>query len=117
MADTHDFVVVGGGIGGLVLARRLVLGGCSVVVLEASDHLGGTVARHTVGGIELDAGAESFATRGDTVATLARSLHLDDDIVEPNPEGAWLETGRRPGVPAAGKQPPRAFRGRQWRPM
>lgn len=96
MADQYDFVVVGGGIGGLVLARRLVLRGCSVVVLEASDHLGGTVARHTVGGIELDAGAESFATRGDTVATLARALQLGDDLAEPNPEGAWLQ-------PAAGK--------------
>jgi protoporphyrinogen/coproporphyrinogen III oxidase len=92
LADRADFVVVGGGVGGLVLARRLVLGGASVILLEASDVLGGTVARHTVGGIELDAGAESFATRGGTVAKLARALRLGDDIVEPNPEGAWLET-------------------------
>jgi oxygen-dependent protoporphyrinogen oxidase len=91
-----DFVVVGGGVGGLVLARRLVLGGKTVTLLEASDHLGGTVARHTVGGIDLDAGAESFATRGGTVAKLATSLGLADDIVQPNPEGAWLQpaTGR-----------------------
>jgi oxygen-dependent protoporphyrinogen oxidase len=95
LADTFDFVIVGGGVGGLVLARRLALGGRSVVVLEASDHLGGTVARHTVGGIELDAGAESFATRGGTVKTLAVALGLGDDIVEPSPEGAWLQ-------PAAG---------------
>ena len=91
MADTFDFVIVGGGIGGLVLARRLVLGGRSVIVLEADDHLGGTVAKHVVGGIELDAGAESFATRGETVAKLARSLGLGDDIAAPNPEGAWLQ--------------------------
>jgi oxygen-dependent protoporphyrinogen oxidase len=86
-----DFVVVGGGIGGLVAARRLVLGGRSVVVLEASDRLGGSVARHTVAGIDLDAGAESFATRGDTVAALAKSLRLGDDLVQPNPDGAWLQ--------------------------
>jgi oxygen-dependent protoporphyrinogen oxidase len=86
-----DFVVVGGGIGGLVVARRLVLGGRSVLVLEASDRLGGSVARHTVGGIDLDAGAESFATRRGTVAALARSLRLGDDLVQPNPDGAWLQ--------------------------
>jgi oxygen-dependent protoporphyrinogen oxidase len=86
-----DFVIVGGGVGGLVLARRLVLGGADVVVLEASDRLGGSVASHTVGGIQLDAGAESFATRRGTVAELARSLKLGDDIVDPNPAGAWLQ--------------------------
>ncbi|MDQ1563222.1 MAG: protoporphyrinogen/coproporphyrinogen oxidase [Actinomycetota bacterium] len=91
-----DFVIVGGGVGGLVLARRLVLGGADVIVLEASDRLGGSVASHTVGGIQLDAGAESFATRRGTVATLARSLKLGDDIVEPNPVGAWLQPATGP---------------------
>ncbi len=92
MADAADFIVVGGGVGGLVLARRLVLGGRSVIVVEASDHLGGTVARQRVGGIDLDAGAESFATRGGTVAKLVTALGLEAEIVEPNPEGAWLQT-------------------------
>jgi oxygen-dependent protoporphyrinogen oxidase len=86
-----DFIVVGGGIGGMVTARGLALAGRTVLLLEASDHLGGTLARHTVGGIDLDAGAESFATRGGTVAEFASSLKLGDDIVEPNPEGAWLQ--------------------------
>jgi oxygen-dependent protoporphyrinogen oxidase len=95
-APANGVIVVGGGVAGLVVARRLVLSGHPVTVLEASDHLGGTVSRHTVGGIELDAGAESFATRGGTVAKLATALRLGDDIVEPNPEGAWLQ-------PATGK--------------
>jgi oxygen-dependent protoporphyrinogen oxidase len=99
LADSADFIVVGGGVAGLVLARRLVLGGASVILLEASTTLGGTVARQTVGGIELDAGAESFATRGDTVATLARALGLGDDIVLPNPAGAWLQTARGSAFP------------------
>jgi protoporphyrinogen/coproporphyrinogen III oxidase len=99
LADSADFVVVGGGVAGLVLARRLVLGGASVILLEASQTLGGTVARQTVGGMELDAGAESFATRGETVAKLARALGLGDDIVSPNPEGAWLQTARGAAFP------------------
>jgi len=75
----------------MVVARRLVLGGRDVTLFEASDHLGGTVARQNVGGIDLDVGAESFATRGGTVKKLAVSLGLGDDIVEPNPDGAWLQ--------------------------
>jgi oxygen-dependent protoporphyrinogen oxidase len=94
----NQFIVVGGGVAGLVLARRIVLGGQDVILLEASDRLGGTVAKHTVGGIELDAGAESFATRGGTVAKLATSLGLGDDIVTPNPEGAWLQPVSGPAV-------------------
>jgi protoporphyrinogen/coproporphyrinogen III oxidase len=96
LADSADFLIVGGGIGGLVLARRLVLGGYSVILLEAGHQLGGTVARHSVGGIEMDAGAESYATRGGTVEKLAKSLGLADDIVEPNPEGAWLQPAAGP---------------------
>jgi len=86
-----DFVVVGGGIGGLVVARRLAKAGRSVTLIEARDHLGGTVARQTVGGLDLDAGAESFALRGGTVAALATELGLGNEIVSPNPGGAWLQ--------------------------
>ena len=94
-----DFSVVGGGIAGLVVARRLAMAGHSVTLLEASDRLGGTVARHTVGGIDLDAGAESFAVRGGTVAALATSLGLGAELVEPDASGAWLQPADGPAVP------------------
>ena len=104
MADAPDFTVVGGGIGGLVIARRLAMAGRSVSLLEASDRLGGTVARQTVGNIDLDAGAESFATRGGTVAALAAELGLGSEIVSPDGEGAWLQpvTGEAVPLPAVG---------------
>ncbi|CAN5398482.1 hypothetical protein BH10ACT6_BH10ACT6_14380 [soil metagenome] len=83
-------LVVGGGIAGLVAARALARGGREVIVFEASDRAGGQVARHTVGGLELDAGAESFATRRGTVATLAAHIGLADDVVPPVDLPAWL---------------------------
>ena len=88
--DAERVLVVGGGIAGLVAARRLVLGGRDVTVLESADRLGGQVARHSVGGIDLDAGAESFATRGGTVADLATRIGLGGDIVRPAELPAWL---------------------------
>lgn len=94
-----EFTVVGGGIAGLVVARRLAAAGRTVSLLEASDHLGGTVARHLVGGIDLDAGAESFAVRGGTVAALAKEVGLGDEIVAPSAAGAWLQPVTGPAVP------------------
>ncbi len=97
-----DVIVVGGGVGGLVAARHIARHGMRVLVLEASDGLGGKVAAHEVAGIELDAGAESFATRGDTVAKLARELGLE--VVSPDPVGAWLRSpdGRSFPMPKTG---------------
>lgn len=83
-------IVVGGGIAGLVTARELAIGGLDVTLVEASDRLGGKVARHTVAGLPLDSGAESFATRNDTVADYLRELGLGERIVTPNQEGAWV---------------------------
>lgn len=94
-----DVEVVGGGVAGLVVARRLALGGASVVLHESSQRLGGTVAAHTVGGIELDAGAESFAVRGGHVAALLAELGLDGDIIEPRPGPAWLQPAVGPAAP------------------
>lgn len=86
-----DVVVVGGGVGGLVAARALSAAGQRVVLIEGGGRLGGNVASHTVSGIRLDSGAESFATRGGTVSALLGELGLTDDIVQPNPAGAWVQ--------------------------
>src|SRR5690606_9842414 len=85
-----DAVIVGAGIAGLTVARDLAMGGLSVLILERSGAAGGKARAITVAGVELDAGAESFATRGDTVASLVRELGLGDDLVTPQADGAWL---------------------------
>jgi len=92
-------LVVGGGVAGLVIARRLALAGRAVSVLEATDRLGGTLAPTTLAGSELDAGAESFATRGGGVATLLAELGLDGDVVAPEPATAWVQRARGGAVP------------------
>jgi len=99
MPDRSGFSIVGGGVGGLVVARRLAASGARVTVFEASDHLGGTVARHEVAGIGLDAAAESFAVRGGVVAALLAELGLQDDIVAPAPGPAWLQPVSGDAVP------------------
>lgn len=83
-------VIIGGGIAGLCAARELVVAGLHVTVLESSAVFGGSVASHELAGLTLDAGAESFSTRSDTVPALARELGLGDLIRTPNGAGAWL---------------------------
>ena len=85
-----DVLVIGGGVAGLVAARECAHLGLSVVVLEAAGAVGGAVGSHEVAGLTLDSGAESFAVRGNTVAQFLSALGLTDQIVEPNPAGAWL---------------------------
>ncbi|MDQ0849471.1 oxygen-dependent protoporphyrinogen oxidase [Arthrobacter sp. B3I9] len=89
-------VVVGGGISGLLAARELVRAGVRTTVLEASGEWGGCVGRHVVGGLTLDSGAESFATRSSAVADLAAELGLAAEIVAPNPGGAWVQLPEGP---------------------
>jgi oxygen-dependent protoporphyrinogen oxidase len=112
MSASGRSVVLGGGIAGLVAARRLARSG-PVVLLEQSDRLGGRVAAAGLAGIDVDTGAESFATRGGTVAALARDVGLGDAVVDPLPGGAWIALADRtvplpaggvlgiPGVPLA----------------
>ena len=96
-------VIIGGGVAGLVAAREIARPGFDVTVLEARQELGGSVARHEVAGIPLDAGAESFATRGGHVAELLGQLGLGGDVVEPLAAGAWLQLpGRAVPMPKAG---------------
>lgn len=95
-------VVIGGGVAGLVAARRLVLGGADVVLLEAADRLGGRVAATELGGVVLDTGAESFAVRGGAVRALVDRLGLGADVQDPA-GSAWVALpDRTVPLPSAG---------------
>ncbi len=103
-AEEVDAVVVGGGVGGLVAAYGLVGRGLRVVLLEASDRVGGPVRGGSFAAlprVPLDLGAESFAARGTAVAGLVAELGLR--VVEPAPRTAWgFAAGRAFPLPAGG---------------
>ncbi len=88
--DVAQVVVVGGGIAGLVTAYELSRKGLRPLVVEASATLGGTVSRHHVGGLALDAGAESFALATGAVSELIADLGLSDRVVQPGRPPAWV---------------------------
>jgi oxygen-dependent protoporphyrinogen oxidase len=96
---TPATTIIGGGIAGLTVALRLAKAGHRVTLLEATDRLGGQLAPQRIAGVELDAGAESFATRGTAVTALIEELGLTADVVTPRPAPAWLDRARGPAVP------------------
>ncbi|MFH5821602.1 protoporphyrinogen/coproporphyrinogen oxidase [Georgenia sp. AZ-5] len=102
VAGPADVVVVGAGMAGLTAAHALLEAGLRPLVLEAGDDVGGLVRAGTVGGLELDLGAEAFALRRPEVLALARSLGLE---VEQPAGGSWVWTpapdgGRAAPIPA-----------------
>ncbi|ABY22958.1 protoporphyrinogen oxidase [Renibacterium salmoninarum ATCC 33209] len=103
--------VIGGGMAGLVAARELANADFAVTLLEAGVEVGGPVSAHEVGGLVLDAGAESYAKRGNDFAELATQLGLADQLVDPNPVGAWLEYAEGKGQPKATPLPKVAILG------
>jgi len=80
MAISEDWAVVGGGMLGLELARRLQAEGRSVTVLEAAPHLGGLAATWELDGLTWDKHyhvilLSDFHTRG-----LLKQLDLEGDF-------------------------------------
>ncbi|WP_308798376.1 protoporphyrinogen/coproporphyrinogen oxidase [Agromyces silvae] len=100
-----EVVVIGGGVAGLVAALECGRLGLSVTVLERAANPGGCVGRIELAGLTLDSGAESFATRGGSVAELIGQLGLESEIVTPNPAGAWLAMPGQNGAVAAAPLP------------
>lgn len=89
-------IVVGAGVAGLTAARDLVDAGHEVVVLEASDRIGGKLRREVVAGVAVDVGAEAMLNRRPEGVALARTLGLD--VVHPTTASSriWTRDDLRP---------------------
>ena len=97
--DRHQIVIVGGGVAGLTAAHTLLAGGADeVVLLEASDRLGGQVRTVDVAGSRVDVGSEAIHLGHPGAAALVRELGLDETVVGSAPGTSLLLTkhGLRP---------------------
>jgi phytoene dehydrogenase-like protein len=79
MVAMYDAIVVGAGVGGLTAAARLARSGLRVVVLEKSDHFGGTASTYDCGGYTFPMGPLGFSSPG-RVGDALNSLGLGDGL-------------------------------------
>jgi oxygen-dependent protoporphyrinogen oxidase len=94
--------VVGAGITGLAAARQVLLEGegldphGEVLLLEASDRLGGKVRTERFGGTLVETGPDGFVARKPWLVQLCADLGLEDEFVAPGPAAAraWLLDGQ-----------------------
>jgi protoporphyrinogen/coproporphyrinogen III oxidase len=79
-------VVVGGGIAGLTAALELAEAGVPVTVVEAADRFGGKIATNRVGGLVVEAGADSFLSTKPAGLALVERLGIADRLVNSKAE-------------------------------
>ncbi|WP_289017159.1 protoporphyrinogen oxidase [uncultured Ornithinimicrobium sp.] len=99
--------VVGGGFTGLLAARQLRAEGADVLLLEASERVGGQIRTVPVAGVPVDVGAEAMHLAAPGTAELLDELDLTESMVTARTGRSWLVTprGLRPlpaGVGPAG---------------
>jgi protoporphyrinogen/coproporphyrinogen III oxidase len=93
--EVLDVAVVGAGLAGLVVARRLTAAGLRVGVFEREAHAGGKAVATTILGAAIDAGPDAFLARVTGAVDLARELGLADQLVPPATGSAWLWSRNR----------------------
>ena len=94
-----DVVVIGAGLSGLAAARQIQQSGLSVVVLEASDGVGGRVRTDNVDGFLLDHGFQVLLTAYPELATQVDMKALDLQAFDP---GALVWISSKNGGPGKG---------------
>ncbi len=90
MRSSPRIAVVGGGVTGLVAARTLARGGARVVLLEATERVGGKVRTDELEGRIAEAGPDSFVAREPDAEDLCRDLGLGPELIEPSEFGAHI---------------------------
>src|SRR5687767_6365414 len=77
MTTTHDVIVVGAGLSGLVAARALARAGRRVRVIEARDRVGGRTLSSPTHGQIVDLGGQWIGDQHERLRALAAELGVE----------------------------------------
>ncbi len=84
--------VIGGGITGLMCARRLSQQGVNVALFELSSILGGQIRSGRVAERDIDLGAEAIHLSAPGMSALISEVGLSERLIKSNPGISWLWT-------------------------
>src|SRR5271167_4713518 len=79
-------VIIGAGMTGLACAWALRDGAREVIILEASERVGGNVRTEREGGFVMDAGPDGWLVTKPEASALAREVGLADAFIDTRPE-------------------------------
>ena len=88
----HKVVIIGGGAAGLAAAYTLSKHGIRVLLLEASDRVGGRLGGDRVAGFFIDKGADFFCSSYDVTFRLCEELEIP--LVRSAMNLGWFRNGR-----------------------
>ncbi|MBM4015720.1 MAG: FAD-dependent oxidoreductase [Planctomycetes bacterium] len=90
-ASRHDVIVVGAGSAGLYAAKTLIADGYGVLIIEATDRIGGRVKSATLGDMRVELGAEEhYLQRGDNPVFPAVTKEYGESVYVPGYRGATV---------------------------
>ena len=92
--ERRTVAVVGGGVSGLICARRLSQQGIQVTLFEAEKLLGGEIQTTTFAGHHIDMGAEAVHVSAPGMQELISELGLSEELISSNAGMSWLWTRR-----------------------
>lgn len=81
----YDFIIVGGGVSGLVSAYKLQKKGYKVLVLEKEHQVGGRLGTIEIAGCLSDNGTQFLSKGYPVICELLKELELEDSICEASP--------------------------------
>ena len=104
--------VVGGGISGLMCARRLSEQNVRVILFESSSIVGGQIRKARVADHEIDMGAEAIHVSAPGMTSLIGEVGLSGSLIKSNPGMSWLwtESGLQRLPEGVGPSGPRKLR-------
>ncbi len=88
--ERSSVAVIGGGVSGLICARRLSQQGINVTLFEAEPSLGGAIRTKFFAGHHIDLGAEAVHISAPGMKGLIEELGLSGELISSNPGSSWL---------------------------
>lgn len=86
--------VIGGGVTGLICARRLSQRGVRVILFESTSILGGQIRGARIAAHDIDLGAEAIHVSAPGMSALLSEVGLSDGLIKSNPGMSWLWTSK-----------------------